>query len=110
MKLLEEKNALDKGSDFYSRIEKDYSFINKVCVLSNNSDNTIPIDYEDSYNYDYNKIDIIDDLNNGKFENFYDYVIPKKCNHSFHDECFKKNKNYKKYLKTHKIVFFVIYI
>ena len=102
MKLLEEKNALDKGSEFYSRIKDDYSYINKICVLCNDLDDTVPIDYEDSYYYDHKEINIINDINNGEFENFYDYVTPKKCYHSFHDGCCKKNRNYKKYFKDPK--------
>ena len=74
MRLLNEKNALDKGADFYSRIQDDYSYINKVCILCNDLDNTIQ---SNSYYYSHEQIDIIEDINNGTFENLYDYINPK---------------------------------
>ena len=86
MQLLEEKNALDKGTDLYSRIKDDYSYINKICVLCRDLDNIVQ-NNNDSYYYENKNIDIIEDINNGTFENLYDYIYPKKCYHSFHDEC-----------------------
>ena len=57
--------------------------------------------YDSKYYYS-DKIDVIEDINNGTFENFYDYIFPKKCNHSFHDDCCKKQKKNKNTIKEPK--------
>ena len=101
VQLLEEKNALDKGTDLYSRIKDDYSYINKICVLCQDLDNIVQ-NNNDSYYYENKNIDIIEDINNGTFENLYDYIYPKKCYHSFHDECCKKKKYDKNKIKDPK--------
>ena len=98
--LLKEKNAEKKSSDFYSKIEVDINYINKICVLCCDLDNIIQ-NYDSKYYYS-DKIDVIEDINNGTFENFYDYIFPKKCNHSFHDDCCKKQKKNKNTIKEPK--------
>lgn len=105
--LLKEKNAEKKSSDFYSKIEVDINYINKICVLCCDLDNIIQ-NYDSKYYYS-DKIDVIEDINNGTFENFYDYIFPKKCNHSFHDDCCKKQKKNKNTIKEPKNCNFVNY-
>lgn len=99
-RLLKEETAKNKSSDLYSKIQDDINYINKICVLCCDLDNVIQ--NNDSRYYNSDKIDVIDDINNGNFENFYDYIFPKKCNHSFHDDCCKKQKKNKNNLKDPK--------
>ena len=88
IKLVEKKILLSEVSDLYSQIEKDYTLINKVCLFCRKND---VLYLEDNY-YNNKENEFIDDINNGTFENLFDYITPKKCSHLYHEDCCKKNK------------------
>ena len=110
---------VERSSILYDCIRKDYTLINKFCLLCARKDK-IPIvnkinldydedyednedyeDYEDNENYDnliinYNKnikINVIDDINNGEYKSFKGYIYPKYCEHFYHKSCCKNYNN-----------------
>ena len=97
--LLEKKNHQKLLRDFYRKIKQDYTNINKICLLCLNKDSILNLENIDSDNdniLDYNKKstnNIINDINNGIFKNFMNYITPKKCSHLYHKSCGPKPKN-----------------
>ena len=88
-KLLEEKKFRENARNIYQLIVKDYTLINKVCLICSNIDKSIIIDD------DVNEIDVVEDINNGRFDNLHDYITPKSCCHLYHDKCCD-NENWNK--------------
>lgn len=76
--LLEEKKFRENARNIYQLIVKDYTLINKVCLICSNIDKSIIIDD------DVNEIDVVEDINNGRFDNLHDYITPKSCCHLYH--------------------------
>ena len=70
-KLLTKKKFEEKMGNFYSLIQKDYTLIEKVCLLCTTMD-------EPNNDVNYNEeIDAIDDFNKGNYLNLYDFVFQK---------------------------------
>ena len=97
-KLLGKIKQEELMADFCKQIWEDYEKINKVCLLCFNEKNysrmnslgDININFDDEYFLDYNKSNtnyIINDINNGTFTNFIEYITPKKCPHLYHKKC-----------------------
>ena len=78
IKFLEERNLRERAENLYSLIEKDFTLIEKVCLvcaqtdINDNNDNN---NFDNNYN---NENEIINDINNGNYFNLYDYITPKK--------------------------------
>ena len=93
IKFLEDRKLRERAENLYSLIEKDFTLIEKVCLvcaqtdINDNNDNN---NFDNNYN---NENEIINDINNGNYFNLYDYITPKKCSHFFHDKCKKSNRN-----------------
>jgi len=85
-RLLERQKDLENISNFYNIIKVNYNYINHVCLKCAKKDYV-----NKEFYYDANdKIDIIDEINKGKFDNFMQYIKPEKCSHYSHKFC----KNY----------------
>ena len=80
-RLLKESKFRENAGNIYQLIVKDYTLINKVSSICNNIDKSIIIDD------DVNEIDVVEDVNNGQFDNLHDYITPKSCCHLYHDKC-----------------------
>jgi len=96
-KWLEECKERDKNdkiaNNIYSLIKKDFTKIARTCLFCTDD---FYLDIVPKYcDIDTNKIDVIDDINNGNFSDLYSYITPDKCCHSFHYDCCTKY-NYNK--------------
>ena len=97
MRLLEKEKLDDKSKELYNLIKRDYKLIEKNCLICSNIDLNpiIPNDDNNIINTNYNNNNysikiMIRDINYNTFVNFYDYITPKKCNHFYHEECWKQ--------------------
>ena len=97
-KLLGKIKPEELMADFCKQIWEDYTKIDKVCLLYFNEKNysrmnslgDININFDNEYILDFNKSNtnyIINDINNGTFTNFIEYITPKKCLHLYHKKC-----------------------
>ena len=121
--------VVQRASFVYDCIQKDYNLINHTCLLCAKNDK-IPslIELNDEYkdyeeedeeeeeddddncefensidNYDQNinrSINIIDDINKGKYKSFMDYISPKRCKHFYHKSCIDEFKQAYYYFRT----------
>ena len=82
-KLLEKEKYLAKISDLYNSIKNNYSNLNQVCLICLKGYFSIKCFPDEN-----DKIDIIDEINKGKFDNFKQYITPEKCEHFYHKNCF----------------------
>ena len=87
-KLLEKNERDKKTGDIYSLIKKDFAKITRICLFCT-GDKYLDIE-QNYYDIGINKIDIIEDINNGNFSDLYSYITPDKCCHSFHYDCCTK--------------------
>lgn len=62
--------------------------IEKICLLFANNDVNPLLKFYHSVD----EIDVIEDINNGKYENFFDYITQKRYKHFYHEDCCKKWK------------------
>lgn len=111
--------VVQRASFLYDCIKNNFTLINETCLLCAKTESLIELsdeneddeeydeeedeedDEEDDFgniniisnNYDKNKnkiIDVIDDINKGKYKSFIDYISPKRCEHFYHDSCRNK--------------------
>ena len=116
-KEIKEKNENERIYDLYDLISKDYTLIEKSCLVCckvdkiytieklnlNNTENELMttlnngiIDNDNNSNdndFNNNKesIDISYDINHLKFQDFLSYVTPTECNHFYHEKCKQKS-------------------
>ena len=62
--------------------------IEKICLLCANND----VNPLSKYYHSVDKIDVFEDINNGKYENLFDYITQKSFKHFYHENCSKKKK------------------
>ena len=126
---------MKKSSILYGSILKNNNLLNQVCLLCGKMNNEIQQykkyyenenyeneeyedeDYEDenyenddSKNYDdeIDKMELIEDINNNKYNSFIEYITPTKCKHFYHKSCVDKYEfKYGVYFNCYFCKFFI---
>ena len=112
----EVNQVVQRASFLYDCIQKDYTLINEACLLCAKCDKIPSLmelndEYEDNEeeeeddddddyknnnifnNYGDNKtINVITDINKGKYNSFMEYISPIYCDHFYHESCKDKFK------------------